>query len=51
MYYLPMSDLATAFGERDAVRMSADHHPADWPQALYSPDGNVFLSRYDGRMR
>jgi len=51
MYYLPMTDVATAFGERDTVRMAGERSPADWPEALYSAAGNAFLTRYDGRSR
>ncbi|GAA1916541.1 nuclear transport factor 2 family protein [Nocardioides hwasunensis] len=47
MYYLPMADLATTFGRRDTVRMTDDRSPADWPEALFSSQGNSFLRTYD----
>lgn len=46
MYYLPIADVATDLGDRDAVRMSGDRNPSDWPEALYSSEGNAFLEQY-----
>lgn len=46
MYYLPMTEVAAAFGEPDAVRMAGTPVPADWPEALFSSEGNAFLRQY-----
>jgi SnoaL-like domain len=45
MYYLPISELATALGDRDSVRAYHDHRPADWPEKLYSA-GPGLLKNY-----
>jgi len=45
MYYLPISDLSTALGDRNSVRAYHDHRPADWPEKLYS-EGPGLLKNY-----
>jgi hypothetical protein len=46
MYYLPFTELATGLGDRNSVRAYGDQRPADWPEALYSPQGSAFLKNY-----
>jgi SnoaL-like domain len=43
MYYLPSAEYADGFGAPDSVRAYGDRRPADWPEALYSPDGSAWL--------
>ena len=51
MYYLPMTDVAAAFGESDAVRMAGDRARTDWPEALFSVRGNAFMKQFDRQTR
>ncbi|NJC71833.1 nuclear transport factor 2 family protein [Planosporangium thailandense] len=46
MYYMPFSELATDLGDRNSVRAYGDHRPSDWPEVLYSDQGNAFLKDY-----
>ncbi len=43
MYYVPSAEYAEGFGAPDSVRAYGDRRPADWPEALYSPDGSAWL--------
>jgi hypothetical protein len=51
MYYMPIAEIATDLGDRRAVRMSGDRHLSDWPEALYSSEGQAFLKEYRQEMR
>ncbi|TDO48686.1 enoyl-CoA hydratase/carnithine racemase [Kribbella sp. VKM Ac-2527] len=46
MYYLPFDELGAGLGDRDSVRAYGDHRPSDWPEVLYSENGNAFLKDY-----
>jgi hypothetical protein len=46
MYYLPISELPTALGDRNSVRAYGDQRPADWPESLYSEGGAGLLKNY-----
>jgi len=46
MYYLPFDELATGVGDRYSVRAYGDQRPSDWPEVLYSKNGDTFLDDY-----
>jgi hypothetical protein len=39
MYYLPISELPAALGDRNSVRVYGDPSPADWPESIYGGTG------------
>lgn len=46
MYYMPFTELATDLGDPNGVRAYGDQRPSDWPEVLYSDQGNAFLKDY-----
>lgn len=46
MYYLPFAELPEGLGDPNGVRAYGDHRPSDWPEVLYSLNGNAFLKDY-----
>lgn len=46
MYYLPISEIPQALGERNSVRAYGDERPSDWPESLYSETGSQWLHKY-----
>jgi hypothetical protein len=46
MYYAPLAALPTVLGDRNSVLVYGDPRPSDWPEVLYSPTGNAWLSAY-----
>src|SRR5690625_731207 len=46
MYYLPISEMSEALGDRNSVRAYGDKRPADWPESLYADSGSQWLHKY-----
>ncbi|RBY83687.1 nuclear transport factor 2 family protein [Geodermatophilus sp. TF02-6] len=46
MYYMPLAELPEGLGDRLSVRAYGDRRPADWPEVLYSDEGNAFLRQF-----